>query len=326
MGSDLKTVLLMDPIAAEGEAVLSKTLQVVKSPDSSAETIRRLAREADGIIIRSKLPDDIFEVAPRVKAVAIHGTGTDLVPVASATERGVMVSNLPGVNAQSVAEFVVMGMLMLARNVVAITSALRSEPWDEARKRGIASMELDGRTVGIIGVGEIGRRVAKICRQGLGMKVLGFQRRTNRLPPDAESVPLPQLLAESDFVVVACPLTPETKHLLNEKTLGLMKKTAWVINVGRGAVIKEQDLIAALKKKSIAGAMLDVYEQYRLPPDHELFKLDNVILTPHLAGVTVAARGRASVAAAAEMLRMLSGEPPLNLVNPDVLHARAAHH
>ncbi|HXJ08239.1 MAG TPA: NAD(P)-dependent oxidoreductase, partial [Burkholderiales bacterium] len=177
MGSDLKTVLLMDPIAAEGEAVLSKTLQVVKSPDSSAETIRRLAREADGIIIRSKLPDDIFEVAPRVKAVAIHGTGTDLVPVASATERGVMVSNLPGVNAQSVAEFVVMGMLMLARNVVAITSALRSEPWDEARKRGIVAWELAGTTVGIVGVGEIGKRVAKICRSGFDMKVLGFQRR-----------------------------------------------------------------------------------------------------------------------------------------------------
>jgi len=326
VGSDLKTVLLMDPIAAEGEAALSRTLQVVKSPDSSAETIRRLAKDADGIIIRSKLPDDIFEAAPRVKAVAIHGTGTDLVPVASATEHGVMVSNLPGINAQSVAEFVVMGMLMLARNVVAITASLRREPWDEARKLGIGSMELDGRTVGIIGVGEIGRRVAKICRHGLGMQVFGFQRNLSRLPEGVKGISLENLLKESDFVVVACPLTPETKYLLSKKTLGLMKKTAWVINVGRGAVINEQDLMAALRDKSIAGAMLDVYEQYRLAPDHELFKLDNVILTPHLAGVTVAARGRASVAAAAEMLRMLSGEPPLNLVNPDVLRARAAHH
>jgi len=326
VGSDLSTVLLMDPIALEGEKILREKANVVHSPDSSAETIRRLAKDADGIIIRSKLPDDIFEAAPRVKAVAIHGTGTDLVPVASATARGVMVSNLPGVNAQSVAEFVVMGMLMLARNVVAITASLRREPWDEARKRGIASMELDGRTVGIIGVGEIGRRVAKICRHGLGMKVLGFQRNLNRLPPDAQAAPLEDLLRESDFVVVACPLTPETRHLLNEKTLGLVRKTSWVINVGRGAVIDEKALVQALKTKSIAGAMLDVYEQYRLPREHPLFTLENVILTPHLAGVTVAARGRASVAAAAEMLRMLSGEPPLNLVNPDVLRARAAHH
>jgi D-3-phosphoglycerate dehydrogenase len=316
----------MDPIAPEGEAVLSRTLQVLKSPDSSPDTIRRLAQDADGIIIRSKLPDDIFEAAPRVRAVAIHGTGTDLVPLEKASKYGVMVTNLPGVNAQSVAEYAVMGMLMLARNIFAITAAMRSQPWDEARKLGIGSMELEGRTVGIIGVGEIGRRVAKICRQGLGMTVLGHQRRVDRLPPDARASSLTELLKSSDFVVVACPLTPETRHLINEKTLRLMKKTAWIINVGRGAVIDEKALIHSLQERQIGGAMLDVYEQYRLPPDHELFRLDNVILSPHLAGVTVAARGRASVAAAGEMLRMLAGERPLNLVNPEALNARPANH
>jgi D-3-phosphoglycerate dehydrogenase / 2-oxoglutarate reductase len=322
----VKRVLLMDPIAAEGEALLSKTTEIVRAPDSAPDTIRRLAKDADGIIIRSKLPDDIFEAAPRVKAVAIHGTGTDLVPVASATEHGVMVSNLPGVNAQSVAEYCVMAMLMLARNVVAITAALRTQPWDEARKGGIGAWELEGTTAGIIGVGEIGGRVAKICKRGFGMRVLGSQRRLDRLPADAEPAALEALLEQSDFVVVACPLTPQTRHLINLRTLALMKKSAWLINVGRGAVIDENSLIACLKKKQIAGAMLDVYEQYRLPPEHELFKLDNVILTPHLAGVTIAARGRASVAAAGEMLRMLAGERPINLVNPEALNARAANH
>jgi D-3-phosphoglycerate dehydrogenase / 2-oxoglutarate reductase len=322
----VKKVLLMDPIAAEGEALLSKSTEIVRAPDSAPDTIRRLAKGVDGIIIRSKLPDDIFEAAPRVRAVAIHGTGTDLVPVASATEHGVMVSNLPGVNAQSVAEYCVMAMLMLARNVVAITAALRAQPWDEARKGGIGAWELEGTTVGIIGVGEIGRRVAKICRQGFGMRVLGSQRRLDRLPPDAEPAALEALLAQSDFVVIACPLTPQTRHLINPRTLALMKESAWLINVGRGAVVDENSLISCLGKKQIAGAMLDVYEQYRLPPDHELFKLDNVILTPHLAGVTVAARGRASVAAAGEMLRMLAGERPINLVNPEALSARAANH
>ena len=320
MGPDLKTVLLMDPIAAEGEAVLSTTLQVVKSPDSSHDTIRRLAKDADGIIIRSKLPDDIFEAAPRVKAVAIHGTGTDLVPLQKANEHGVMVANLPGVNAQSVAEYAVMAMLMLARNIVAITSALRAEPWDEARRRGIVAWELAGTTVGIIGVGEIGRRVARICRQGLDMQVLGFQRNLSRLPEGVKGVSLENLLKESDFVVLCCPLTPETRHLINERTLGLMKPGAWIINVGRGAVVNEDALIDSLKAKRIAGAMLDVYEHYRLPPGHELFKLDNVILTPHLAAVTRQARARASVAAAGEMLRMLAGERPHNLVNPEALN------
>jgi D-3-phosphoglycerate dehydrogenase / 2-oxoglutarate reductase len=316
----------MDPIAAEGEAVLSRSAEVVRAPDSAPDTIRRLAKDADGIIIRSKLPDDIFEAAPRVKAVAIHGTGIDLVPLASATQHGVMISNLPGVNAQSVAEYCVMAMLMLARNIVTITAAMRSQPWDEARKGAVPAAELDGTTVGIIGVGEIGRRVAKICGRGFGMRVLGTQRRLDRLPPDAEGVFFEKLIQESDFVVIACPLNKDTHHLINEKALRLMKPKAWLVNVGRGAVVDESSLILALREKRIAGAMLDVYEQYRIGPGHELFKLDNVILTPHLAGGTIASRARASVAAAGEMLRMLAGERPLNLVNPEALNASAANY
>ena len=316
MGSAVKTVLLTDLIAADGVNLLKEKAQVIHSPDSAPDTIRRFAREADGVIIRSKLPDDIFEVAPRLKAVCIHGTGTDLVPLASATERGVMVANLPGANAQSVAEYCVMAMLMLARNVMAITAAMRSQPWDEARKGAMQAAELEGTVAGIIGVGEIGRRVARICRQGFGMRVLGTQRRLDRMGPDAEPAAVDALLKESDFVVIACPLTPETRHLINARTLALMKKTAWIVNVGRGAVIKEDDLIAALKARQIAGAMLDVYEHYRIEPGHPLFGLDNVILTPHLAGGTAASRSRASVAAAKEMLRMLAGDRPLNFVNP----------
>jgi D-3-phosphoglycerate dehydrogenase len=314
----MKTVLLLDPIAAEGEKVLSQSFQVLKAPDSAPATIRRLAKDADGTIIRSKLPDDIFDAAPRLKAVAIHGTGTDLVPLESATKNGVMVANLPGVNAQSVAEYCVMAMLMLARNIQWITSAIRTKPWDEARKGASPAHELEGTTVGIVGVGEIGRRVAKICRQGFGMRVLGTQRNLNRLPPDAEGAALEKLLGESDFVVIACPLNKDTHHLINERTLALMKRSAWIVNVGRGAVIDEKALIEALKKKTIAGAMLDVYEHYRLEPGHELFSLDNVVLTPHLAGGTIASRSRASVAAAAEIQRMLSGQRPHNFVNPEV--------
>jgi D-3-phosphoglycerate dehydrogenase len=320
----LSTVLLTDPIAPEGEEILAKAVRIIRAPDSAADTTRRLAREADGIIIRSKLPEDIFEVAPRVRAVCVHGAGTDLVPVASATERGVMVANVPGLNAQSVAEFAVMGMLMLARNIVPITQALRSGPWDEARRGGSQSMELQGTTAGIIGVGEIGRRLARICRQGFGMRVLGHQRRLDRLPADAQPAPLDPLLAESDFVVIACPLTPETRHLINARTLASMKKSAWLVNIGRGAVIDENALVRALRERRIAGAMLDVYEQYRLSPEHELRNLDNVILTPHLAGVTVAARTRSGIGSAEEMVRMMAGERPRNFVNPEAWEAACA--
>jgi D-3-phosphoglycerate dehydrogenase / 2-oxoglutarate reductase len=315
----VKRVLLTDSIAPAGEELLSREVTIIRAPDSAPETIRRFARDADGVIIRSKLPDDIFDAAPQLRAVVIHGTGTDLVPLESATAHGVVVANLPGVNAQPVAEYCAMAILMLGRNIASITAALRSGPWDDARRLGAKAHEITGMTLGIVGVGAIGARLAKIARHGLGMKVLGHQRRLDRLPPEAAPASLEELLAKSDFVVLACPLTPQTKHLINAGTLGLMKRTAWLINVGRGLVVQEEALIDALREKRIAGAMLDVYEHYRLEPGHPLFALDNVILTPHLAAVTQETRARAAVAAADEMLRILGGEPPRNLVNPEVL-------
>ncbi len=316
MGPAVKRVLLTDAIAPAGEEALARAVEVVHAPDSAPATIRRLARDFDGILIRSKLPDDIFDAAPRVRAVVIHGTGTDLVPLEKASAHGVTVANLPGINARSVAEYCAMAMLMLARNIVAITNGLRGLSWDEARRLGAPARELAELTLGIVGVGEIGGRLAKIARTGFGMRVLGHQRRLDRLPAEAEPAALDQLLARSDFVVLACPLTPQTRYLINPETIAKMKRSAWLINVGRGPVVQEAALIDALREKRLAGAMLDVYEHYRLEPGHPLFGLDNVILTPHLAAVTQESRARASVAAADEMLRILRGERPRNPVTP----------
>jgi len=312
-------VLLTDAIAPAGEELLARTADVVRAPDSEPSTMRRFARDADGVIIRSKLPDDIFDAAPRLRGVVVHGTGTDLVPLAAATEHGILVANLPGINAQSVAEYCAMAMLMLARNILSIVGSLKSEAWDAARVRGAGAHEIAGMTLGIVGVGEIGGRLAKIARHGFGMNVLGHQRRLDRVPSEASAVSLEELLAKSDFVVLACPLTPQTRYLMNATTIGLMKPAAWLVNVGRGPVVQEEALVEALRGKRIAGAMLDVYEHYRLEPGHPLFTLDNVILTPHLAAVTQESRARAGVAAADEMLRILRGERPRNLVNPEVL-------
>ena len=315
-------VLVVDPIAPAGEQLLSRAAEVVRAPDSDHATIRRLAHNADGVITRSKLPDDLFAAAPRLRAVAIHGTGTDLVPLAEATARGVMVSNIPGGNAQSVAEYCAMAMLLLARNVLAITNALRSSSWDDARALGAGTHEVAAMTLGIVGVGAIGKRLAGIAHRGFGMRVLGHQRQLDRLPADAQPAQLDALVAASDFVVVTCPLTKETHHLFNRERFARMKSSAWLINVGRGAVVQEEALIEALRSRRIAGAMLDVYEHYRLAPGHPLFALDNAVLTPHLAGMTVESRSRMSEAAAAEMLRMLAGEPPNNFVNPESRKAR----
>ena len=257
-------VLLVDSIDPSGVALLREKTEVLECREASFDGIRRDAADADAVITRSRLPDDLFEAAKQIKAVTIHGTGLDLVPLASASERGIAVANIPGGNAQSVAEYCVMAMLVLGRRFPVIHSSLRTRPWDETRLLGAGTHEIAAMTAGIVGVGEIGRRVAKICRQGFGMRVLGNRRRMENLPPDAEAADLDRLVVESDFIVLTCPLTAETHHLFDAGRIGRMKPTAWLINVGRGAVVDEAALVEALQKKTIAGAMLDVYEHYRL--------------------------------------------------------------
>ncbi len=322
-------VLLVDPIDPSGVNLLRTKAEVVLCKEASFDGIRRDAREADAVITRSRLPDDFFDFAGKIKAVTIHGTGLDLVPIQAANERGIPVANIPGGNAQSVAEYCVMAMLVLARNFSDITNSIRTRPWDETRALGAKAHEISAMTVGVVGVGEIGKRVAKICRNGFSMRVLGNQRRLDQLPQEAEPAQLDRLVAESDFVVLTCPLSPETHHLFNRERIEKMKPSAWLINVGRGAVVDETALIKALREKTIAGAMLDVYEHYRLEPGHPLLALDNAVLTPHLSGMTQESRKRMGTAAAEETLRMLAGERPKNFVNPEVwtkFHERFHEH
>lgn len=310
-------VLLVDSIDPGAVARLRERSEVIVCGEASFDGIRRDARDADAVITRSRLPDDIFDAAPRLRAAMIHGTGMDLVPLASANAHGVAVSRIPGGNAQSVAEYCVMAMMVLARNFPEIHSSIRTGPWDQTRLLGAKAHEIAGMTAGIVGMGEIGRRVAKICRQGFGMRVLGNQRRMDRMGPDAEGASLDVMLQSADFIVLACPLTTETHHLFNRERISRMKSSAWLINVGRGAVIEEAALVEALQRRTIAGAMLDVYEHYRLEPGHPLLSLPNAVLTPHLAGMTQESRKRMGSAAAEDTLRMLAGERPLNLVNPE---------
>lgn len=311
-------ILIVDPIDPSGVAHLREHAEVTLLDEASPEEIRRAAQGADAFITRSKVPDDLFEAAPSLRAALIHGTGTDLVPLAAATAHGVPVGHLPGGNAQSVAEYCVMAILMLARNITAITSAVRNGPWDAARRLGAQAHEISGMTAGLVGVGGIGSRVARMLRNGFGMRVLGNQRRLDRLPPEAEPADLDRLVAESDFVVVSCPLTPQTHRLFDAARIGRMKSTAWLVNVGRGPVVVEDALVAALRGRCIGGAMLDVYEQYRLEPGHPYFSLDNVVLTPHLAGMTKESRARMSRQAAEDTLRMLAGGRPTHFANPEV--------
>lgn len=310
-------VFLTNPIDRVGYEIL-KDVDIVTASDPSQATIRKEIGDADAIIVRAKLPADIFEQGKRVRACVRHGSGLDMIPVDAATAHGIPVANVPAVNANAVAEYVVAQMLLGARRLHRVDSMHRSETWAGARKLADEATELRGKSAGIVGVGAIGLRVAEILHHGFGMQVLGYQRRLKALPTFVTGMQLDELLRSADYVVLACPLTPETQGLLDERRIGLLKKNAFIVNVSRGPVLDEPALVTALRERRIGGAALDVYATQPLPRDSALLALDNVILSTHLAGISAESMQAMSRIACEETLRILAGDKPVNLCNPEV--------
>lgn len=315
-------VLLTNPTVAVGENIIRAVAEVVVAPDTKPDTLRAMIGDADVLLVRAKLPDDLFERPHRLKGVVRHGAGVDLIPMESATQLGIPVANVPGVNAPTVAEYVMTTMLMLARNTHRMDTLVRSKGWDRARALSDQGMELAGKTVGIVGVGAIGRIVARICVHGFGMRAVGFQRHLANLPPEVTGMPLDELFATSDFIVLACPLTGETRGLASRARIARMKKTAVLVNVARGPVVDEAALVSALQNRAIRGAALDVFDKQPLAMDHPCMTLDNVVLSPHQGGLTMEAVERISEIAAEDTVRLLKGEKPRNFVNPEVWDRR----
>lgn len=316
-------VLCTLPMDPAGMALLEGHATVEVVADQKADTLYRAIGDADFLVVRSLLPPDIFDQPNRLRGVVRHGTGLDLIPVESATQHGIPVANVPGANAQAVAEYCLASMILWARRLDRIAGALRSEGWNPARAQTASATELAGKTVGIVGVGTIGARLAQICCAGFGMKVLGYQRNLNRLPENVTGAALDSLLAASDYVVLTCPLTAETRGLLDARRLRLMKAGAVLINAARGPVVDEDALAVALREGWIKGATLDVFGEQPLPPGHIYFGLDNVILTPHVGGLTAESTAEMSVGTARQILQLMRGERPEHLVNPEVWNRQA---
>lgn len=287
---------------------------VASAPDQ--ETLLREGCEADVIIVRAPLPGALFDDPPRLRVAIRHGAGLDMIPVEAATQAGVLVANVPGVNAPTVAEHVMMVTLALQRRFRFIDRDLRQAGWTAARAHADLGRDLAGRTIGIVGMGAVGRAVFKRARSGFGLNVIAATRSSISLPEGALRVDLDTLVAQSDVVVLCCPLTAETRGLINRERIGRMKPEAVLINVSRGPVVDETALLVALQQGSIAGAALDVFSTQPLPADHPLLALDNVILTPHVAGITDDSMMRMGTGAAEEAVLVLSGELPRNFCNP----------
>jgi D-3-phosphoglycerate dehydrogenase len=311
-------VMLTNPIAPDAQAGLAAHADVVVAKDGQPDTLRKAAHDVHAIIVRLHLPDDIFEHASQLLGVIRHGVGMDLVPVQAATAKGIITANVPGMNANAVAEYCVMAMLNLLRRPERADRELRAAGWDKSRAMATHGRELGARTVGIVGFGAIGSRLAHILHFGFGARVLVSSRNPQHLPQWAVAADLETIAETADFVVPCTPYTPATRHLLSRELIAKMPGHAFVVNASRGEVIDEIALIEALTKGHIAGAALDVFESKVLPAGHPLTKLENVLLSPHIAGHTGEAHKKNGIQAVGETLRILAGEKPQNFFNPEV--------
>lgn len=291
-------------------------LVVASAPD--VDTLRREGRDADIIIVRAPLPEALFAEAPHLKAAIRHGAGLDMIPIEAATRAGVLVANVPAVNAITVAEHVFLVTLALLRRFRQVDGDLRTRGWAAGRAHADHGRDLAGRTMGIVGMGAVGRAVARIARHGFGLDVAAFTRTPGSVPEGVRALDLDTLVATADVLVLCCPLTPETRGLIGPERIAAMKPGALLVNVARGPVVDEASLVAALQAGRIGGAALDVFDTQPLPLDHPLLSLDTVILTPHMAGITEDSMMRMGVGAAEEAIRILEGGLPLNFRNPDV--------
>jgi D-3-phosphoglycerate dehydrogenase len=315
-------VLLTDPIVPQAYELLSACVDAELLPpnltgQASDAALRERIAEFDGLIVRRQLPADLFEQDNRLRAVVRHGVGVDFIPVERATAHGIPVANTPDTNANAVAEYAICAMLAMTRRLAEFDMAVRNGDWDRRIRAGAECRELRGATLGVIGYGAIGRRTAEIASAGFGMHRIAHTSTPSRLPPDVEAVSLEGLFARSDYVVVSCPLTPATRGMVDGALLARAERHPVLINVSRGPVLRQDALIAALQDGKLGGAVLDVYDQHPLPADSPLRAAPNVLLTPHLAGLTQNASRAMGLAAANTMLALLRGERPANIVNPE---------
>jgi D-3-phosphoglycerate dehydrogenase / 2-oxoglutarate reductase len=309
MGSS--TILIADEIHPSGIAILkSHSCTVSEQYSITPDALVASISSYDGLVVRSrtKVTKQIIENGKKLKVIARAGTGVDTIDVEAAKNRGIPVINAKGANAEAVAEHTIGFMLMLARNMAPVASALSAGRWE---KKTYTAMELKGKTLGIIGLGAIGSRVAQIA-VGLGMTVVVYNRTSDEKSKRVHElggrlVNLGELLQISDVVSIHVPLTPETKRLLGEKEFSSMKKTAYFINTARGEIVDQQALVKALQDGKIAGAALDVYEEEPLPAGSPLCGLPNILLTPHVASVSREGAARISQMIAEGIISVLQG-------------------
>jgi D-3-phosphoglycerate dehydrogenase len=291
----------------------------VSAPILAAAHAYQIGAARDELARHFHADRDLLRRAPNLLMVSSNGAGFDPVDVEACTEAGVLVVNQSGGNAHSVAEHALGMLLTLSKRIIEADRALRRDAG--VNRNALMGTEAQGKTIGIVGLGNVGRRIAQLCNGLFAMKVLAYD---PYLGADeiagrgAEKVELDELLRRSDYVSINCPLTKESRGMIGARQFALMQKHAYFITTARGFIHDEAALLEALREKRIAGAGLDVWSKEPPPSDHPLLKFDNVLASPHTAGVTTEARINMGKIAAEQLLDALDGKRPPRIINPEV--------
>ena len=314
------------PSTAPEREVLAKIgAEIIEAPDPSEETLMRLAREADAIMTCfAQVTANVVRAAEKCIVISRYGVGVDNIAVETATGEGIAVTYVPDYCVDEVSDHVMALLLTWNRQIGFYDAVAKRGEWGGTRSP-VPLTRLRGRKLGVIGLGRIGRAVAAKA-QAFGLDVLCYDpylAANVPPPPGVALLDLPTLLAQSDYVTVHTPLNGETRGLVGAEQFALMKPSAFIINCARGPIIDEPALVDALSNKVIAGAGLDVMEEAAPPPDHPIFRLDNVLVTPHVAFLSQQSVLELEVRTAQATADVLQGQMPEFLVNPAVLpHAR----
>ncbi|WP_406677877.1 hydroxyacid dehydrogenase [Moorella sp. ACPs] len=317
-----KKVLIVQPIHESGLKVFDDRFEVRVAPDPSVETVKREIKGVEGVIVRTApFTREIIAAADSLKVIARHGVGVDNIDIQAATERGILVLNTPDANAVSVAEHTLTAIGALAKRVLPMDRATRRGDWEVRNE--YKAVDLDGKVLGLIGIGRIGTLVARKAIAAFNMQVIAYDPYVRPEVAARNSITLyhelDRVFREADVVSIHTPLTAETRGLVNEARLALMKPSAFLVNFSRGGVVDEEALYYALKEGLIAGAALDVFADEPPRHDNPLLQLDNVLLSPHSAALTEECVVRMATGAARGVVDVLTGKRPQFVVNPEVL-------
>lgn len=299
---------------------LEEVFEVEIFPENRAithEELKEKVRDIDALIclLTDNIDHEIIEAASNLKCISVYAVGYNNIDVETATKHSIVICNTPGVLTETTADLAWALIMSCARRIVEADCFVREGKFQGWEPMLMLGNDIFGKTLGIIGMGRIGRAVAHRAL-GFDMKVIYYDPQVDpeSLPSDYVSVDLTTLCQNSDFISIHTPLTPETRHLIGEKEFNLMKPTAILINTARGPIIDEQALISALKEHKIAGAGLDVYENEPVIPE-ELIKLSNVILLPHIGSASYETRTKMALLAAENAIAVIEGKNPPARVN-----------